>query len=595
MMYPTHKNRSNIIIVDVTMLPSQRDSVILNFLEQHGAITVREICSHCACSPETARRDLRRLEDKRLLNRTHGGAVQMALIPQPVTRLNGNSLLEARTALVDRADVLIVTPDETKATRLLVERARRAGVPIVAEAVSYQGAVTTVAVDNYRAGLEAGRWVVNFAQQCLGGTPVVLDVGYPQSNTEARSRGFADGLLELPPSQRVVYHINGQGLYKLARQVAADALAVHPEVNVIFGINDDSTLGALHAYRAAGLDESRLLVVSFGLEGSAIKDLLEQSGPYIVSVAMFPELVGRTCVDAAICAYHGCTLSERINTPFTIVTPETLGDFYHRDDHSGQWSINWNRVEQLPTANTGFALLRQCHHHPKPKRIGYVEIFSSHEWYQNVRQNMQARARTLGISLEVVDASQDMKREIDALKRAIGYTAARFVQEGDTIILDAGITTTYLAQALRGRSGITVITNSLPVLAELVNEKGITLVSSGGVMRAESQSLTGPVAERMFRELRVDKAFISATGVSLSFGLSNTNIAEATVKQAMLGAAHDVILLADHTKLGVESLIKIAPLGNVHRLITDAGISSHDRLGLTQHDIEVSIADEGYG
>ena len=194
-----------------------------------------------------------------------------------------------------------------------------------------------------------------------------------------------------------------------------------------------------------------------------------------------------------------------------------------------------------------------------------------------------------------MDASQDMAQEIRTLKQTIGHTAARFVHEGDTIIIDTGVTTSYLAQALRGQQCLTVITNSLPVLAELENEKGIILVASGGVVRPESRSLTGPEAEATFQKLRADKAFVSATGLSVDFGLSNTNIPEATIKQAMIGAAREVILLADYTKIGVDSLVKIAPLDHIHRLITDMGISSHDRLALTQRGIEVSIAEEGFG
>jgi DeoR/GlpR family transcriptional regulator of sugar metabolism len=90
-------------------------------------------------------------------------------------------------------------------------------------------------------------------------------------------------------------------------------------------------------------------------------------------------------------------------------------------------------------------------------------------------------------------------------------------------------------------------------------------------------------------------AGISATGLSVDFGLSNTNIPEATVKQAMIGAAREVILLADYSKIGVESLVRIAPLEHIHRLITDMGISAHDRLALTQRGIELSIAEDGFG
>ena len=117
-------------------------------------------------------------------------------------------------------------------------------------------------------------------------------------------------------------------------------------------------------------------------------------------------------------------------------------------------------------------------------------------------------------------------------------------------------------------------------------------MSSGGVIRTESRSLTGPGAEATFRDLRADKAFIAGTGLSLDFGLSNTNIAEASVKQAMLRAAREVALLADHTKIGTESLVRVAPLESIHRLITDAGISPHDRAALTQRGIEVIIAEE---
>jgi DeoR/GlpR family transcriptional regulator of sugar metabolism len=163
--------------------------------------------------------------------------------------------------------------------------------------------------------------------------------------------------------------------------------------------------------------------------------------------------------------------------------------------------------------------------------------------YSNVRQAMQERSRALDLRLEIVDASHDLAQEIEALKRAIALAAARLINTGDTAILDAGITTAYLAQALHGRSGISIITNSV-------------------------------------------------TGVSLKFGLSNTNMQETAVERAMIAAAREVTLLADHTKIGVESLVKVAPVDCLHRLISDSGVSPQQRLALTQQGIEVIIADE---
>jgi DeoR/GlpR family transcriptional regulator of sugar metabolism len=573
------------------VIPIQRETIIHSLLRQNGVVTVAEVCTTCDCSAETARRDLRRLEEKGEVIRTHGGAALIKSETPSLVRSNGTGLAEARTSLVDRADALIVTSKEAKTIQLLVERGRRAGLPIIAEATGYPGAKTIVAVDNYRAGYELGQWVARHARQVLSEPITVLDVGYPQPNTEARSRGFEDGLREFPASSRTILHVNGGGLREPSKQITADALSVHPEVNVIFGVNDDSTLGALEAYRALRMDESRLILALFGLEGHGSRELLEQNRPYTVAVAMFPELVGRMCVDAAVCAYHHCALPERIITPFAIVTADSLGRCYQRDLKSGEWQLNWAHVEQLPNASPGSALISQCQGRAKPHRIGYVQVFSSHEWYQNVRRAMQDRSRSLGITLEVVDTSQDLAHEVEALKQAIGQTAARYVYEGDTIILDSGRTTAYLARALRDRQGITVITNSLAVVDELRGAAGITLVTCGGLVRRETNALVGPSAEATFHDLRADKAFLAVTGLSLTFGLSNTNIAEATVKQAMLSAAREVICLADYSKIGVESLVKVAPIERVHRLITDSGISAHDRLALVQRGIEVSIVE----
>jgi DeoR/GlpR family transcriptional regulator of sugar metabolism len=572
------------------MLPAQREAVILTLLQQESVVSIETICAQCSCSPVTARRDLARLEDSGLLRRTHGGAVTLDGHASPPCGPANLSAMEARLALIDRADALIVTPNDTAATRALVERARRAGAPVVAEAYRYSGALTLVAIDDYRAGLELGRATGQYARQHFTAPLRVLEVSHPLPNTEARSRGFTDGLRETFPGERNVVSIDGGGSRGPARTIVAEVLALHPDVDVIFAINDDSILGAVDAWRAHNGKRPAPVVAWFGLEGKATRDLLAQGELFKLCAAMFPEVVGRACVDATVCAYHDCALPDRITTPFAIVTQETLDRYYLPDDGPDGWRINWPAVEKLTTGSAGYLMLGHASNRPKPARLAWIQILSSHDWYRAVRRAMQERARELGIQLEVMDASQDMAQEIDAVKRNIGCAAARLISDGDTVIIDGGVTTTYMAQALRGRQGITVITNSVGVLSELVAERGITLLSSGGVVRSQSQSLTGPSAEATFLNLRADKAFIAGTGLSVNFGLSNTNVQEAGVKQAMLRAAREVVLLADHTKIGVESLVKIAPIESIHRLITDVGISAHDRQSLAQLGIEVIIA-----
>ncbi|MBN1584577.1 MAG: substrate-binding domain-containing protein [Anaerolineae bacterium] len=573
-----------------SMIPGQREALILEMIEQHGMITVDEICTHCNCSKETARRDLRRLAERDLVVRTHGGAQCKQVGLRESEKLPTTSLLAARAALLDRVDVLIVTPSDTMATRVLVERSRRAGVPIVAEAMPYPGMVSAVFVDNYRAGLQLGLWVADYVRQHYNGRISVLDISLPQTNTQARSRGFADGLRGIPAKDKTIYRVDGRGNRDASRLIALDALAVQPDINVIFGINDVSAMGGLDAIHELGLEESRFLVVCTGLEGKLTRDLMIAEGPFQAAVAMFPEVVGRACIDAAVCAFNKNALPERIYTPFAVVTAETLHEYYTLDSTTGEWQVEWSRVDKLPNVTPQFITLLQCKYHTKPARIGYIHPFGAHEWYQNVCDAMRSRAGAHSISIEIIDASLDEEKETEALKRAIGRAAARFVQEGDTIVLDSGDTIMYLAQALCERCGITVVTNSIPVLQILTGCPGISLISSGGHVQHQTRSLVGDEAERRFWETHADKVFVGTVGVSVAAGISNINLAEAAVKRAMIAAGRMVFLLADYTKIGVESLVRVAPIESITCVITSAGISPYDRNAFMERGVDVWIA-----
>jgi DeoR/GlpR family transcriptional regulator of sugar metabolism len=247
-------------------------------------------------------------------------------------------------------------------------------------------------------------------------------------------------------------------------------------------------------------------------------------------------------------------------------------------------------VDKVPNVTPQFITLLQCKHHSKPAHIGYIHPYGSHEWYQNLCRAMRSYAGGHGISIEIIDASLDEEKEANALKRAIGQAAADLVREGETIILDSGETIIYLAQALRKRHRITVVTNSIPVLQVLTGSPGISLISSGGEVQHQTRSLVGDEAEHCFREVRADKVFIGAVGVSAAFGISNNNPTEAAVKRAMIDAGRNVFLLADYTKIGVESLVRVAPLESITCIITNAEISLRDRNAFMARGVDVCIA-----
>jgi DeoR/GlpR family transcriptional regulator of sugar metabolism len=572
------------------MIPSQRDALILGLLRDRGVVTVRDIAAYCECSQMSIRRDLRRLEAEGAIQRTHGGATLPPAEDQTPANRNGNLSLESRAAVLSQCSVLILTPVKTVAVELLAQRAACSGIPIIAESIDYPGATAVIAIDDYAAGLALGRWTGEAVADRLTGHVTVLDVSSSLPNCVARSRGFADGLKDTLPGRHAVLRLDGKDVRHKAREVVLGALSIHPDVDVIVGINDDSALGALDAYREAGLDESRLVVVSFGLEGDEVKSLLAARGPYKAAAAMFPELAGRACVDAAVCAYHGCALPKRVVIPAMIVTGDDLANYYELDPASCGWALRAGAMQRLAALSPSLAQLNLCETRPRPERIGFLEAFSSHAWYRHMQRAMLARARVLGTRLEVLDASCDLDYELDLLARRIGCAAAQLVAEGDTITLDTGKPTAHLAAALCGRNGITVITNSLAVLAELASAPGIRLISSGGTVRSANRALIGRGAEETFRGLRASKAFITGDGLSIAFGLSSMSTSELGVKQAMIEAAREVIVLADHTAIGAESLVRVAGLDHVDRVVTDNGISATDRFLLQQNNVEVNVA-----
>jgi DeoR family fructose operon transcriptional repressor len=160
-----------------------------------------------------------------------------------------------------------------------------------------------------------------------------------------------------------------------------------------------------------------------------------------------------------------------------------------------------------------------------------------------------------------------------AEKSAIGRCAAALVQEGESIIIESGTTTLEMAKYLSDFRRLTVLTNSLAISKVLSDYEGIEVHVLGGSLRRQSASLVGPWVLEILRTVRVDTAFLGANGLSAEFGISAPNIFTAETRKAMMGAARRRIALADHSKLGVESLYRVAPISSLDVLVTDADAS----------------------
>jgi ribose transport system substrate-binding protein len=245
-------------------------------------------------------------------------------------------------------DVLIITPVEQKGAEPILKKADAEGIPVVIEASPVEGMTTLVAICDYDCGFKGGVETGKYVKKYLGGKARILSIDLPMLRPcILRCDGFEDGIRTIIPDAEVVHRIDGQGLKDHALQVSTDALTADPNVNVIYGCNDDSALGALQAYRAAGLDESKLVVCGTGGEGNAFIHAMQEGGPYKVEAAMFPEKVGYECIDMAVKLYNNEEVPEHYVTPTMALTQDTWDDYYTLEGEVR--AINWTTVNAIPT------------------------------------------------------------------------------------------------------------------------------------------------------------------------------------------------------------------------------------------------------
>lgn len=154
-------------------------------------------------------------------------------------------------------------------------------------------------------------------------------------------------------------------------------------------------------------------------------------------------------------------------------------------------------------------------------------------------------------------------------KKRIGLAAAELVADKETVFLGSGTTVLEVARNLRNRNNLTVITNSLPVLNVLAGAEGITVICLGGMLRDSEMSFIGHITEQSLAELRADKVIIGARAVSIEHGLTNDYLPETQTDRAILKVGREVILVADHSKINRVSTTFLAPLTDIHKLVTD--------------------------
>lgn len=197
-----------------------------------------------------------------------------------------------------------------------------------------------------------------------------------------------------------------------------------------------------------------------------------------------------------------------------------------------------------------------------------------------------------GAVLDKVDARQQVfqAREKDHFdeKVEIAEIASRFVEEGQSIAMDVSTTNLEVARKLKQKFTIlTVLTNSMIIANELADMDHYTVILTGGVLRKEEYSLVGDMCETNISQFHVDVAFISASGISLSAGITDYGFGEVQAKKKMIDIAQKVIVVCNSSRFDVMSLLKVCDLAKVDQIITDSKLNDCVMERYRKADVEI--------
>ena len=173
-------------------------------------------------------------------------------------------------------------------------------------------------------------------------------------------------------------------------------------------------------------------------------------------------------------------------------------------------------------------------------------------------------------------------------KRAIARVAVARIEDGETILLDGGTTTLEVARLLVGRR-LQIVTNSLPIASLFASSRETDLVILGGYVYPKTGVALGPLTVRMMEDVHVHQLVMSVGGIT-SKGLFNSNLLLVETERQMMRCADEVVVVADHTKIGRQALAHLCNLTDIDTLIVDNQLSAAQRDLLRQNDVRLLVA-----
>lgn len=182
------------------------------------------------------------------------------------------------------------------------------------------------------------------------------------------------------------------------------------------------------------------------------------------------------------------------------------------------------------------------------------------------------------------------ERSQSAEKRAIAAVCASMVSDEETILLDAGTTVYEIALQLRNRNGLRIATNSLKIAIMMMDNPKIDVVLLGGQVNSKRWAIMGDLVLHSLEAIRVDHAFLSFNGIDAKAGYTSVDFDAASIKRMMMDHARQVVVAADHSKVGQIAFARVSPISPEHTLVFDSGVEPSKLPPFKDLGVEVILA-----
>ena len=154
-------------------------------------------------------------------------------------------------------------------------------------------------------------------------------------------------------------------------------------------------------------------------------------------------------------------------------------------------------------------------------------------------------------------------------KLLIANKAAELIKDGDSIIIDIGVTTLEFAKCLKGKKNLTIFTNSIKIAYELMTEKDITVILLGGKVRSGEGTTSGYWSEAMIDKFYADKLFLGVGAITTEDGIMDYHIEETNLRRHFIKHAKQVYALADFSKFGIKAMNHVCKTEELDFIVTD--------------------------